>query len=180
VNLRLLAIDQGSVACGFAYFDDDDVRPRSTDLIRPRASLPKTERMRYIADQLQQTARTRGWLPDVVAIEGVAFHRNVVTAISMGETRGYLLRVVDELFPRAIKRDVNPSSTKAAARARMTRDASKDDIAHAVAVMTGLAGLSQDEADAVCVGWAAFKIIREQRLVEMADAADQMRLQATP
>jgi Holliday junction resolvasome RuvABC endonuclease subunit len=178
VSYRLLAIDPGSKACGAAYFADDDVRPTSTDWFR-RDGIPAQERMRYIAEQLGIAACTRRWTPDVIAIERVVLGLNIQTAVAMSQNRGYLLRVLDELFPRARYLDIYPASTKAAAMARGARAFAKGDTRRTVEVMTGLT-LPEDVADAVAIGWAAFKIIREQRLVEMADAADQMRLQATP
>jgi Holliday junction resolvasome RuvABC endonuclease subunit len=175
--MRLLAIDQGSTVCGFAYFDGNDVTPASTDAIAPPKG-PWIERMRYIAEQLRRCARTRDWLPDVVAIEDVVFGRSIKDAVTMGETRGYLMRVVWELFPSARRIDIHPSTTKAAARARTARVFAKDDTAHAVAVMTGLRDLTEDEADACAIGWAAFGKLNEQRWSEMADEAEQRRLGA--
>jgi Holliday junction resolvasome RuvABC endonuclease subunit len=169
---QLLAIDQGSNACGFAYFDRDDVKPTSTDCIRPRGSSAWIERMKYVDEELRRCARSRGWDPDVVAIEDVVFGRSIKDAVTMGETRGWLMRTVWELFPRARRIDIHPATTKAAARARGARIFAKDDTAHAVRVMTGLADLQEDEADAIAIGWAAFGKLREQRLGQLADEAE--------
>jgi hypothetical protein len=181
MNRRLLSIDQGSVACAVAYFDVDETRPSSTDLFRPKGGLPWLERMQYIAAQLLASARTRGWQPDVVAIEDVVLHiqrdpgdgmgrtANVKTVLTMGETRGYLKRVVGELYPRARYIDIHPSSTKAAAGARGRRQDAKDDIRRAVEQLTRLEGLSEDECDAIAVGWAAFGQLRERAYVELAN-----------
>jgi Holliday junction resolvasome RuvABC endonuclease subunit len=175
VNLRLLAIDPGSKATGVAYFSDDDIRPTSTDWFR-RDGIPAQERMRYIAEQLGLAARTRGWTPDVIAVERVVLGLNTQTAVAMSQNRGYLIRVLDELFPRARYYDIYPASTKAAAMARTQRGLAKADTRRVVELMTGLTGLGEDELDAVAVGWAAFKKIREEHLVALADEADQMRL----
>lgn len=175
MKLRLLAIDPGSKAAGAAYFDDDDTKPTSTDWFR-RDGIPAQERMRYIAEQLGLAARSRAWVPDVIAVERVVLGLNTQTAVAMSQNRGYLLRVLDELFPRARYYDIYPASTKAAAMARGARAFAKDDTRHAIQVMTGLMGLGEDEYDAIAVGWAAFKKIREEHLVALADEADQMRL----
>jgi Holliday junction resolvasome RuvABC endonuclease subunit len=169
MNQRLLSIDQGSIACAVAYFDVDETRPSSTDLFRPKGGLPWLERMQYIAAELLRSARTRGWNPDVVAIEDVVLGRNVTGVKVMSMTRGYLYRVVGDLFPRIRYIDINPSSTKAAARASMRRAAAKDDIRWAVLQMTGLEGLSEDECDAIAVGWAAFGKLRERSYLELAN-----------
>lgn len=179
-------MDPGSRAIGFAYFDGDDVRPTATDAIRPPSGAAWIERMKYIDDQLRQAARARAWLPDVVAIEDAVLniHRgpsgaskmNPQALVTMGETRGWLLRTVWELFPRARRIDINPQSTKAAARARTARIVAKGDIAHAVATMTGLRDLTEDEADACAIGWAAYAKLREEQFMARVDEADQMRI----
>jgi Holliday junction resolvasome RuvABC endonuclease subunit len=174
--VNLLAIDQGSRAVGFAYFAGDDVKPASTDLVAPRSGLPWIERMQYVDEQLRRCAGTRGWLPDVVAIEDVVFGRSIRDAVTMGENRGWLMRTTWELFPRARRIDIHPSTTKAAARARTARAVAKGDIARAVQVMTGLRDLSEDEADATAIGWAAFGKLREERFARLADEAEQQRL----
>lgn len=181
MTVRLLAIDQGSKACGFAYFSRDEVKPDATDVVTPPAG-PWIERMKYVDEQLRVVARTRAWLPDVVAIEDVVLnvHRgpdgqmkmNPNTLVTMGETRGWLMRTVWELFPRARRIDINPQSTKAAARARTARVFAKGDIAHAVGAMTGLRGLTEDQCDAIAVGWAAFGKLAEERFAEYVDEAD--------
>lgn len=169
---RLLAVDPGSVALGVAYFEDaSDVRPASTDLF-VRDGLPWLERMQYIAAQLLLASRTRGWMPDVVAIEDVVLGINVKSTKTMSMTRGYLYRVIGELFPRARYIDINPSSTKAAAYSRAVHRAqAKSDIRHAVETMTGLRDLDENICDAIAVGWAAFGILNREsweRLVEQS------------
>lgn len=176
--MRLLAIDQGSKVCGFAYFDRDLVMPHSTDAVAAPAGRPWIERMKYVDEQLRHCARARSWDPDVVAIEDVVFGRSIKDALTMGETRGWLMRTVWELFPRARRIDINPATTKAAARARNARAFAKDDTAFAVRTMTGLQGLTEDECDAIAVGWAAFGKLNEERWRELADerAPEQVRL----
>lgn len=171
MNVRILAIDQGSVSCGFAYLDDD--RVVDTDVLRPKASMPWAERMDYIAEQLVRGSRTRGWIPDVVGIESVVFAKNVRTALSMGETRGYLKRVVRELYPRARLVDVSPSETKAAVGAGRDRDGAKRRTELVVSSMTGLNGLREDEYDAVAIGWAVLTRLRRERLEHSADPGEQ-------
>lgn len=177
--MRLLAIDQGSSECGVAYFIDDDVKPRGTDLFRPKSSLPWLERMKAIVDALAQRAVVASWAPDVVAIESVALHNTgrvnsrVKTALIMSETRGYLKCALYGLFGNVRFFDVHPSTVKAAARARTGRANAKEDIRHAVETLTGLTGLSEDECDSIAIGWAAFGKLREERLAKMVDEADQ-------
>jgi Holliday junction resolvasome RuvABC endonuclease subunit len=174
--MKLLAIDPGSKATGVAYFDGNDVRPRDIDWIR-RDGIPTQERMRYIADQLARAARAHAWEPDVVAIERVVLGINVKTAVDMSENRGYLLRALDVMYPRARYLHIYPASTKAAARAATSRLAAKRDTQWAVEQMTGLRDLGEDVADAIAVGWAAFGKMNELRWEALADEAEQRRIE---
>lgn len=172
--IRLLAVDQGSKACGFAYFEGEELK--DTDVLRPRESLPWAERMDYIADQLTRGARTRGWIPDVVGVESAVVWRNVKTALIMGETRGYLKRVIRELFPRARIVDVSPSETKSAVGAGPTRDAAKRRTELVVSSMTGRKGLREDEYDAVAIGWAVITRLRRENLERLAEPGEQLTI----
>jgi Holliday junction resolvasome RuvABC endonuclease subunit len=152
--VKLLAIDPGSLAIGFAYFIDGDLR--QTDLIRPKSTLSWLERMGYIADQLGRGALARAWSPDVVAIEKVAAHRNVSTALTMSMTIGYVARVIDELYPRCQWIEMSKAATchviglKGNARREERQRAAAEHFPQLA---------SQDEADAAVVGIAALEEI---------------------
>lgn len=161
-NLRILAIDQGSKSCGLAYLEDDVVH--WTTVIRPRAALPWAERMDNIAAQIAVFSKARMYEPDVIAVESVVVWRNVRTALVMGETRGYLFRVIRELFPLARLVNVSPSETKAAVGAGRSRDAAKRRTRLVVEAMTHRPDLSEDEADAVAIGLAVIEILRREQL----------------
>lgn len=169
--MNLLAIDPSSSSCGVAYFTDElltapnEPRPIATDRFRPKASLPWAERMDYIAEQLAAAAIARAWTPDVVAIEDTVFARNVSSAITMGATKGYLLRIVRERFPRARIFDVHPATVRAAMSAPRSRAGAKDKFARVAAAMAPhLEAASEDERDALAIGWAALGKLREEAL----------------
>jgi Holliday junction resolvasome RuvABC endonuclease subunit len=180
VNPRILAIDKGSNECGFAYLDGDEV---TTDLMRPKSGLPWAERMDYIAEQLIHASYARSWAPDVVAIEDVVLYvrrfrrdndtvettANVKTVLTMGETRGYLMRLIRELFPNARIIDIHPSETKAATGAPRDRIGAKAHTMRVVAAALGRDDLSFDEADAVAVGWAARAKLDREHLERLAN-----------
>jgi len=161
--MNLLALDPSSTSCGAAYFIDE--RPIATDRFRPKASLPWAERMDYIAEQLAKSSATREWLPDIVAIEDTVFARSVRDAITMGATKGYLLRIVRELYPRARIFPVHPASVRAAMSAPRSRAGAKAKFALVAAAMApDIEVTSEDEADALAVGWAALGKLREEGL----------------
>jgi Holliday junction resolvasome RuvABC endonuclease subunit len=146
--VNLLAIDPGSEQVAFAYFVDG--RLQRTDLIR--AAGARLERLHYIGEQLERGVRTRGWRPDVVAVEEIYVGRNAVTALRMANTVGYLERVIFELFPRTEWKRIHRAKIchalglKGNAKGDEKRQAAR-------AKYPGLG--SQDEADAAAVGLAA-------------------------
>lgn len=159
--MNLLAIDPSSTSCGAAYFEED--RPIATERFRPKTTHGWAERMDYIAGELARSARARGWSPDVVAIEDTVFARSVGAAITMGETRGYILRMVRELFPRARLLDVHPASVRAAMSAPRSRAGAKAKFALvAAAVAPHLEASSEDERDAIAIGYTALGKLREE------------------
>lgn len=178
MRTRILAIDQGSNACGFAYLDGDAVV--TTDRMTPKGTWPWAEKMDYIAEQLIHAVFTRKWEPDVVAIEDVVLyvHRveglgvtaNVKSVLTMGETRGYLKRLVRELFPRARIIDVHPSETKAATGAPRARDDAKAHTKRVVGAHLNRRDITEDEADAVAIAWAAQAKLRTEQFARLAGA----------
>lgn len=146
--MRLLAIDPGSQDIGFAYFVDGELV--RTDLVRGRGG--RLERLHYIGDQLATGARTRGWLPDVVAVEDIYIGRSAGTALRMAKTIGYLERVLYELFPRTSWRYIpRPRICMALG----LKGNAKGDVKRAAARGRFPQVTSQDECDAAAVGIAA-------------------------
>lgn len=183
--LRILAVDQGSKACGFAYLEGTAV---TTDVMTPREAWPWAERMDFIAEQLIHATHARKWEPEVVAIEDVVLHvhkvdglgvtANVKTVLTMGETRGYLKRLVRELWPNARIIDISPSSTKAATGAPRARDEAKAHTKRVVGAALHRRDITEDEADAVAIGWAAQARLESERLDRLA--GEQMTSSRSP
>lgn len=168
--MRLLAVDPGSVALGLAAFDGRDLVPGSARAIRGRGP-DWHARMRSITAQLW--AHLGGdWRPDVIAIEGVVLQRgpraNPRTLAVMAQTRGYLTRIFDELYPTARVIEVNPQKTRSVVGAPRSRARGKQHIGWAVEAFTGEAGLTEDAADAVAIGLAALEQLRAEEFERMA------------
>lgn len=162
-TLRIVAIDQGSVDCGVVYFEGN--RPRWTKLFSPSESWTWQRRMRWITDEL------RAWLgegeaPHVIAIEGVAFGVNASTALTMGEQRGWLRCALEYWYPGVRQMSLNPASVRGATGAGgMRRTSAKERYMRFATHVLGGARVSQDEADAVCIGVAAIaRLRRDARL----------------
>ncbi len=154
---RLLAVDQGSISLGIAAFDDRDFLEART--IRARGS-DWAARMWQIGAQLRDHLAGE-WRPDVVAIEGVGLHSghraNPKTLAIMGMTRGYLIRVFQELAPGARIMEISPQRVKSAVGAPRSRARGKQHIAWAVQAVTGEDPGTEDARDAVAIGLAALE-----------------------
>lgn len=110
--MRVLGIDPGTQVCGYAVLEADgrQARPLGFGVIRSRdASLPR--RLKVIYDGLLEVIQRLK--PDVVAVEGVFFGKNVQTALKIGEGRGIALLAaarndldVVEYSPAEVKRAV--------------------------------------------------------------------------
>lgn len=167
--MRLLAVDQGSIALGLAAFEGRELVPGSARRLRGRGE-GWHQRMRSIARQLQEHLAGE-WRPDVIAIEGVALQRgpraNPRTLAIMGSTRGYLMRVFEELAPAARVIEINPQRTKSAVGAPRARKLAKRHIGWAAEAFTGEAHLPEDAADAVAIGLAALEQLRAEEFAAL-------------
>jgi hypothetical protein len=166
--MRLLAVDEGSKVTGLAFFDGGD-RPSWTGRLLPAADWPWRKRMRYQCDQLRHVLEIHELLvtpPDVIAMEGaVVSTKNPRMGVKVGECRGYFLAHFDSIFGLDIPvLEIPPGKVRAAVgiSAFSGRVHSKDRY-KVVAQYLGLpATISEDEADAACVGLAALAQLREE------------------
>jgi len=166
--MRLLAVDQGSVSLGLAFFTGRELIDTRVIKARPLAA-PWDQRMRTIAHDIITLGKlSPGWTPDLIAIEDVVLHRglrsNPKTLAVMAQTRGYLARVYDELYPFARRIAISPQRVKSSVGAPQRRARAKQHIGWAVEALTGRSGLEEDEADAVALGYAALEQLRVEEL----------------
>ena len=163
--MRILAIDQGSVKCGVAMFQGE--RVLWTRLLAPTAGRPWLERMRWITDALRAQLLEQE-PPDVVAIEDVMFGVNAKTAVTMGETRGWLMCAVEHWYPGIRQMAIAPATVRAAAGAPRDRAGALRRYQVVASYMLGGAKVSEDESAAVCIGLAAQAEIRHAELLARA------------
>jgi Holliday junction resolvasome RuvABC endonuclease subunit len=186
--VKLLAIDESSSACGFAYFEADE-RPLWTRVITARGDSWR-HRMRSITATLRPMIKLEELTrPDVVAIEDAVVARprpkrtaadeldtlfdidrpvssaNPMTGVKMGECRGWLMAHIDSLWPDTRIISVAPAKVRAAAglSAFARRDESK--VRYRIVAEAMLPGrvMSEDECDSILIGLAAFTQLREER-----------------
>jgi crossover junction endodeoxyribonuclease RuvC len=145
--VRILGIDPGSRATGFAILDGAGDKGTVVDLgvIRLAADLPLTDRLCQLYERLADIVVEHD--PDEVAIEEVFSAANVRSALVLGQARGVAVvaaagsRPVFEYSARAVKKAVVGYG-----------QADKRQVAKMVATLTGLEKApAQDAADALAI-----------------------------
>lgn len=144
---RILGIDPGSRITGFGVIDTTGASARylASGTIRIQ-ELDFPRRLRCIFEQVSEVVET--YRPDVLAIEEVFVHRNVDSALKLGQARGAAICAcvirdlpVAEYAPRAIKLAVVGSGA-----------ASKEQVQFMVRALLSLQGnLQIDASDALAV-----------------------------
>lgn len=147
-SFRVIGIDPGSRITGFGIVEKKDRRLRHVDngcLSAPRTdSLPS--RLAQIYEALLKTIDA--YRPDAFAVEQAFFHKNVASAMKLGESRGIAILAavqkglpIYEYAPRAIKQAVVGYG-----------DASKEQIQKMVVRLLGLKeAAAEDASDALAV-----------------------------
>lgn len=120
--MKILGVDPGTAATGYGIIVREGPGAASLlecGVIRTTASAPLAERLRDIHDGLDDVLSRHA--PDVVAVEGVFFGKNVRTTVLLGHARGVILLAaaqrdleVAEYAPAEIKNAVvgSGSATK--------------------------------------------------------------------
>ena len=148
--MRVLGVDPSTVATGWGILDGDSRHARCVDqgVLRPAARSPVPHRLRTIHDGL--VAILERFPIDVVAIESAFLHRNVRTALALGEVRGVvLLLAACKQTPIA---EYSAAEVKRAAVGYGAAD--KEQVARMMARVLSLAPpLQLDAADALAVAW---------------------------
>jgi len=145
--IRILGIDPGSRTTGYGIIDSDGYRSEyvSSGCVRAKAE-DWSQRLGIIYNGIQELLIQ--YAPDEVAIEKVFIHRNVDSALKLGQARGAAICAVvnralhvDEYTPTEIKQSVVGKG-----------NASKEQVQHMVQVLLNLSAAPQvDAADALAI-----------------------------
>ena len=148
-TIRILGIDTALRTTGYGVIDVDGPRFRALDagVIRTSPKEPFSECLRRLAGGVRELAKVHA--PDVVAIEGAFYCRNVKTTMVLGSARGAVIAAVAELSipmyeyaPRKVKQSVCGFG-----------NASKPQVALLVAQVLGISvtNLGDDSTDALAL-----------------------------
>jgi crossover junction endodeoxyribonuclease RuvC len=146
--VKIMGIDPGTRACGYGAIETDgrDAKALAYGVIHARTGDPAA-RLKVVFDGLVEVIRDVA--PDVVAVEGAFFGRNVRSALKIGEGRGVALLAaagagvdVAEYAPAEVKKAVVG-----------TGQAHKAQVQKMVRLLLGLppGELPEDAADALAI-----------------------------
>ncbi|EQD55982.1 Holliday junction resolvase [mine drainage metagenome] len=163
----ILGLDPGSRHTGYGLIESNGIETRLLDcgVIDPAVSDPLPNRLALIHCRVVHLAQT--WMPAEVVVEKVFVHRNVHSALVLGQARGAALAaVMDQPSPPALT-EYSPREIKQAVTAY--GGAQKGQIQKMVALLLGLTELPQaDAADALAVALCHAHQLRWRRLSRLA------------
>jgi crossover junction endodeoxyribonuclease RuvC len=148
-TIRILGVDTALRTTGYGLIDANGSRLQAVDagVIRTTAKHPLSECLRRLVGGIRELVKLHA--PDVVAIEGAFYCRNVRTSMVLGAARGAVIATVAELnlpmyeyAPRRVKQAVCGYG-----------NASKPQVALLVAQILGISvsNLGDDSTDALAL-----------------------------
>ncbi|MCK5806049.1 MAG: crossover junction endodeoxyribonuclease RuvC [Lentisphaeria bacterium] len=112
-SLRILGVDTALRTTGFGIVDacGNTFSPVDCGVVKTTRSQPLSECLRRLAGGMRELAKT--YAPDVVAIEGAFYCKNVRTSMVLGSARGAVIATLAEMgipiyeyAPRRVKQSV--------------------------------------------------------------------------
>jgi crossover junction endodeoxyribonuclease RuvC len=158
-----LGIDPGTATIGYGLVReeaDGALQAIQYGTIKTKSSLPMTERLNIIYDDLQSIVRK--YNPDRTAVEELFFAKNVTTAITVAQGRGVILLAltrtglpVYEYKPNAVKQSITGYG-----------GAKKPQMQEMVRMLLGLEDIPKpdDAADALAIAITDLHSMRYQSL----------------
>ncbi len=146
--MRILGVDPGTQACGYGVIETDGRSETALDygVVRGRGSdLPA--RLKTVFDGLVEVVRAAE--PEVAAVEGAFFGKNVRTALKIGEGRGVALLAAASCGVRVV--EYAPAEVKKAVVG--SGRAHKSQVQRMVCMLLNLPDgeLPEDAADALAI-----------------------------
>ena len=90
--MLVIGFDPGLSATGFGVIESDDknnVYHIDNGVLRPPRKMPLPDRLNYLYKKGMELLKS--YSPDVLAIEDTFYHKNIKSAMSLGQARGTLL-----------------------------------------------------------------------------------------
>lgn len=145
--MRVLGIDPGSLKTGWGAVERQGTKLKAigAGVIASDAEAPFELRLLSIFEGLRDVLEETQ--PDCVAIEDIFYAKNVASALKLGHARGVALvaassrgLLVHSYAPALVKRSIAGSG-----------QASKEQVAHMIRILTGVSGIALDATDALAL-----------------------------
>ena len=148
--IRILGIDTSLRSTGVGLLSTDGIRHQALTYgtIKAPASWPRSKCLANLSEKINELIKTDH--PNVVAIEGIFFCKNIKTAFILGEARGAVITTcataglsIYEYAPRKVKQGVVGRGS-----------ADKSQVATMMKTLLGLKDVPQnDAADALAIAY---------------------------
>ena len=147
--MRVLGLDPSTVATGWGVLDGDSRAARAVEwgVLRASPRLPVPARLETIHEGL--TALLGRFPLDAIVLEAAFLHRNVRTAMALGEVRGVVLLAASAAGPDLVEY----SATEIKRSAVGYGAADKEQVARMMERILGVTNLESDAADALAAAW---------------------------
>ncbi|SVC50009.1 uncharacterized protein METZ01_LOCUS302863, partial [marine metagenome] len=92
--MRVIGFDPGLSATGFGIIESDEknnVYHIDNGVLRPPRKMPLPDRLNYLYKKGMELLKS--YSPEVLSIEDTFYHKNIKSAMSLGQARGTLLLV---------------------------------------------------------------------------------------
>lgn len=162
-STRILGIDTSLRSTGIGLLQSDGIRHQALTYgtIKAPASWSRSTCLANLSARIQEVIETDH--PDVVAIEGIFFCKNIKTAFILGEARGAVITTcataglsIFEYAPRKVKQGVVGRGS-----------ADKSQVATMMKTLLGLQEIPQnDAADALAIAYCHATQLRSAALKE--------------
>ncbi len=165
--IRILGLDPGSRHTGYGVIESSGMGARLLvcGVVDNPAIDPLPDRLARIHHEIREVVVA--WTPAEVVVEKVFVHRNVHSALVLGQARGAALAAVLDQPAPPVLTEYSPREIKQAVTAYGA--AQKAQIQKMVALLLGLTGLpSVDAADALAVALCHAHQLRWRRLNRLA------------
>ena len=150
--MRVLSFDQASAKSGFALFDDEKLVDHGVIAVKEKdASLKLNIMFAEISKKIEENT------PDLVIIEGTALQSNAYSLIMLAQLQGM---IVGYCYKKNVEYKIVGATTwrKALGFKQGPKVARKELKAQAKELATKLINkdkkVTEDEADAICIGYA--------------------------
>lgn len=145
--MKIIGVDIASIITGWSYLDETKLL---TGIIATSKEDTLEKRLLSLYDNFKDIIEK--YAPDLIAVENQYFKKNVSTLKILSQARGIIMLVAAQYNIKL--RVIEPTTAKLAITG--SGKASKKDVRKSVCEKYKIEDITEDEADAVAIAYAAF------------------------